>query len=177
MNTADRSVEALDTALRRRFSFINMPPNPSVIKKDGTTTGILNIGTSKIDLIELLTIINKRIEILLDGDHLIGHSYFMGVDNIGGLKLAFSKQIIPLLQEYFYGDYGKISLVLGEGFCTGEKTSDISNVFASSTDYETDVFAEKVIYELKDLNKISDEDFIGSINTLLNKIEKVEDSE
>ena len=125
MNTADRSVEALDTALRRRFSFMEMPPVPSVITSKGklkSALGKLDLGDIQVDLAELLSVINERIEILLDRDHLIGHSYFMTVDNPNGLKTAFSKHIIPLLQEYFYGDYGKIVLVLGEAFCKGAES-------------------------------------------------------
>ena len=107
MNTADRSVEALDSALRRRFSFVEIMPNPGLLKSkkiDG------------IDLTELLTKINERIEALVDRDHTIGHSYLMKVKDGDGLRNAFKNEIIPLLQEYFYGDYGKIGLVLGRGF-------------------------------------------------------------
>src|SRR5690606_20783560 len=110
MNTADRSVEALDTALRRRFSFAEMPPKPELIKTEGKAeNGIVN----GIDLSVLLETINKRIEKLLDKDHMIGHSYFLSVESLKGLKSAFQNKIVPLLQEYFFGDYGKIGLVLG----------------------------------------------------------------
>lgn len=113
MNTADRSVEALDTALRRRFSFIEMPPCYSLIRTDGKAKdGIIN----GIDLSLLLEIINKRIEKLLDKDHMIGHSYFLNISTLNDLKSTFQNKIIPLLQEYFYGDYGKIGLVIGAGF-------------------------------------------------------------
>lgn len=110
MNTADRSVEALDTALRRRFSFIECPSRPELLRAK-------KIGT--IDLEQLLTTINARIEMLLDRDHHIGHSYFMnwdGTDPELQLRTVFRNNIIPLLQEYFYGDPVKIGLVLGEGF-------------------------------------------------------------
>ncbi len=109
MNTADRSVEALDTALRRRFTFIEMPPDYD----------ISNLDTEMIEGISLKNIlqtINNRIEKLLDKDHLIGHSYFLNVDDLEGLKKVFQHNIIPLLQEYFYGDFAKIGLVLGEAF-------------------------------------------------------------
>jgi len=171
MNTADRSVEALDTALRRRFSFVEMPPEPDVVSKHGSLKnqeGILRSGDFNIDLVELLQTINDRIEILLDRDHLIGHSYFMSVKDIDSLSTSFAKQIIPLLQEYFYGDYGKISLVLGEGFCEGVR-ADTKNVkFATTKDYDTSVFEDKVLYKIKD---VLDEgfDMVGAIKTLLNK--------
>lgn len=107
MNTADRSVEALDTALRRRFSFVEMLPDPSLLE---------NRDVDGIDLTALLTVINQRIEALVDRDHTIGHAYFMNVHTIEELKTTFYKNIIPLLQEYFYGNYAKMAMVLGEAF-------------------------------------------------------------
>jgi AAA domain (dynein-related subfamily) len=109
MNTADRSVEALDTALRRRFTFEEIMPDPELL---------MDIEFNGFTLETLLTTINDRIEVLLDRDHTIGHSYFINIksNDTSGLKLAFENNIIPLLQEYFYHDYSKIALVLGEGF-------------------------------------------------------------
>lgn len=109
MNTADRSVEALDTALRRRFSFMEIMPEPSLLT---------NIEFNGFNLAEVLEAINERIEVLLDRDHTIGHSYFLKLKSgdINGLKSVFANNIIPLLQEYFYHDYEKIALILGEGF-------------------------------------------------------------
>ncbi|WP_185204778.1 McrB family protein [Chryseobacterium sp. C3] len=107
MNTADRSIEALDTALRRRFCFEEMLPKPNLLND-------MIIGTVKLD--ELLTTINKRIEVLLDRDHTIGHSYFINVKTEQDLRNTFKTNIIPLLQEYFYGDYEKIGMILGIGF-------------------------------------------------------------
>ena len=109
MNTADRSVEALDTALRRRFSFIEIMPD---------STLLTNIEFKGFTLAEVLETINERIEVLLDRDHTIGHSYFLDLESgdVKGLKSVFANNIIPLLQEYFYHDYEKIALILGEGF-------------------------------------------------------------
>jgi 5-methylcytosine-specific restriction endonuclease McrBC GTP-binding regulatory subunit McrB len=109
MNTADRSVEALDTALRRRFSFTEIMPKSSLLVQkqfNGFT------------LADVLQSINERIEVLLDRDHTIGHSYFLQLESgdIEGLKSVFVNNILPLLQEYFYHDYEKIALILGEGF-------------------------------------------------------------
>lgn len=92
MNTADRSVEALDTALRRRFTFEEMLPKPFLLKDK-------NIGT--VNLEEVLTIINKRIEVLLDRDHTIGHSYFMNVKNENDLRNTFKNNIIPITTRVF----------------------------------------------------------------------------
>jgi 5-methylcytosine-specific restriction protein B len=167
MNTADRSVEAIDTALRRRFSFEEMKPNPELIATEGKlkeTNGVL--GT--IDLPLLLSTINRRIEKLMDKDHLIGHSYFMAVTNLKELKSAFQNKIIPLLQEYFFGDYGKIGLVLGNGFFEPEEEPN-ENIFADFGDYNASEFAERVIYKIKKVAAMSDEEFIQAIHLLQNK--------
>ena len=160
MNTADRSVEALDTALRRRFSFVEFPPKYDLLYNKE--------AIEEIDLKKLLETINNRIEVLLDRDHLIGHSYFLNIDSIKKLKSAFANQLIPLLQEYFYGDYGKIALVLGEGFCHKKKNDKVS--FAPiSNNYDTEAFNEKVIYVLENVSKMEDENFKEAIKTLVNK--------
>ena len=169
MNTADRSVEALDAALRRRFSFEEMPPNSDLIGTEGALNevgGILDLEElGKINLPELLDIINLRIEKLLDRDHQIGHSYFMSVESLDDLKLAFQNKIIPLLQEYFFGDYGKIGLVLGKVF--DSKDDSNKNNFADFSDVDADEFSERPIFKIK--THISDDDFIKAINSLLNK--------
>ena len=105
MNTADRSIALLDIALRRRFNFIEMPPRYNLLKP-------INTETNEINLQELLKAINTRIELLLDKDHLIGHSYFVKVEILDDLKEVFKNSIIPLLQEYFYDDFEKIKFVL-----------------------------------------------------------------
>lgn len=148
MNTADRSIEALDTALRRRFSFREMPPKPELIKTEGAlkeTEG--KIGD--IDVVNLLETINKRLEKLIDKDHRIGHSYFMHIKTVAELKIAFKDKVIPLLEEYFFGDFGKIGLVLGSSFV--EKLKE-NAVFASFDDYgdAKQDLAERPVYKIKD---------------------------
>lgn len=165
MNTADRSVEALDAALRRRFSFEEMPPQPKLITTEGklkAKNGLLG----NIDLSIVLNTINTRIEKLLDRDHQIGHSYFMSVSSVEDLKVAFQNKIIPLLQEYFFGDYGKIGLVLGKGFFEDVETPT-ENLFADFYDYDASEFAERAIYKIKSISNISDDKFIAAINLLL----------
>ncbi|EGK7561756.1 AAA domain-containing protein, partial [Campylobacter coli] len=104
MNTADRSITSLDTALRRRFEFVEMMPDPSV----------LSDNYKDVNLQELLKAINTRIEYLLDREKTIGHAFFIGVKNLEDLKKVFQNKIIPLLQEYFYNDYALISAVLND---------------------------------------------------------------
>ena len=148
MNTADRSIEALDTALRRRFSFREMPPKPELILQEGK----LRIKDGKIDdidVVEVLKAINDRIEKLIDKDHKIGHSYFLGIDTLEELKQAFKDKVIPLLEEYFFGDFGKISLVLGSTFISKSAKSGVS--FAKNNEYDPSVASdllERNVYEI-----------------------------
>ena len=134
MNTADRSVEALDTALRRRFSFVEMQSKPDILSKVG-----------EVDLRKLLKTINQRIEVLIDKDHQIGHSYFIGIQNIDDLKRTFKDKIIPLLEEYFYGDFGKIGLVLGGAFI---KLAENQVAFPENFEYEKNFLEDKKIYHI-----------------------------
>ncbi|TDQ18606.1 5-methylcytosine-specific restriction protein B [Algoriphagus boseongensis] len=198
MNTADRSVEALDTALRRRFSFREMPPIPELLEPTlmlqrlwlkyedlqwddpkwiSVEKDFLELHKAKItnrkayELLEqendlnllpirfkeliqfeginleiLLKTINRRIEKLLDRDHLIGHSYLIQAYSWAELEKSFYENIIPLLQEYFYGDYAKIGAILGEGFV--RKQDDNLIEFASG--FEAEIDNERVIYQIID---------------------------
>ena len=105
MNTADRSLVMLDTALRRRFNFVEIAPNPSLL------TNIDNVDCGKV-----LTVLNQRIEQLFDKEHAIGHSFFMKCKNIEDLMTTFDKRILPLLEEYFFDDFSKLSPILNGHF-------------------------------------------------------------
>ncbi|EMN7731570.1 AAA family ATPase [Bacillus cereus] len=111
MNTADRSITLMDTALRRRFEFIEMLPDISLLSED----------VDGINVKELVQTINQRIEYLYDRDHTIGHAFFLGSD-LSEQKLIniMQKKVIPLLQEYFYDDWEKIELVLGGAVSNGD---------------------------------------------------------
>lgn len=141
MNTADRSVEALDTALRRRFSFEEMPPNYELPELSNELFGY---PASKI-----LKTINYRIEKLLDKDHAIGHSYFINKDDVSIVE-SFYKCIIPLLQEYFFGDFGKIGLVLGNGFVKQKEWDKTSDSFAEFDYDNSSDFEERNVFEIID---------------------------
>ncbi|MCC9073565.1 AAA family ATPase [Flavobacterium sp. F-65] len=221
MNTADRSIEALDTALRRRFSFEEMLPQANLLTPSGMYCRLLwkyefvgwqdkkfvekenelfsllevseewrtnkvsvwetmkkekdksnisyfdSFSVNGVDLKKLLEKINKRIEYLIDKDHTIGHSYFMAVNNFDDLKLAFRNKIIPLLQEYFFGDYGKIGLILGQGFFEPINSEENDILFAEFHDYDGSDFTEKTIYNIKDILLFEDEEMKMAIATLL----------
>ncbi|NCU27121.1 hypothetical protein EOM86_10440, partial [Candidatus Nomurabacteria bacterium] len=125
MNTADRSIARIDAALRRRFNFVEMLPESETLK---------DILVEGIDIAQMLNTLNKRITVLLDREHTIGHSYFLqplkADPSIDRLATIFENEIIPLLQEYFYDDYEKIQLVLGDN----QKPDDSTRFIVKKTD-------------------------------------------
>ncbi len=116
MNTADRSIALLDTALRRRFDFEEMMPKPELLSEN----------IEGIDLEQLLTKINDRIKNEYDRDHQIGHSYLMGVKNKEQLERAYKNRILPLLNEYFYNDIDSVAKILN---CKPNDVSSKENWF------------------------------------------------
>ena len=145
MNTADRSIALLDTALRRRFEFIEMMPEPY---HASISTDIEGVNCQK-----LLVAMNDRIRFLLDREHQIGHTYFMDVDDMESLAATFKNRIIPLLQEYFYDNWEKIDLVLnGNGFIedkSEELRKDILEKLPENKNALGDLIdEERKIYEL-----------------------------
>lgn len=146
MNTADRSITSLDTALRRRFEFIEMMPD----------VGKLSNNCEGVDLQKLLEVINARIEYLLDREKTIGHAFFIGVENLEDLKKVFQNKIIPLLQEYFYNDYALINAVLNDNGIL-EKQDINSNYLKSITEF---IESDKVIYKFSDSKDWEGETFI-----------------
>ena len=126
MNTADRSIALMDTALRRRFYFEEMLPNYDLLKD----IFVEDEGV-KVNIGAMLKAINERIEYLYDREHTIGHAVFLELkenNNIDKLENIFKKSVIPLLQEYFYEDYDKIRLILGDN----AKDEDEQFIFAES---------------------------------------------
>ena len=116
MNTADRSIALLDTALRRRFDFEEMMPTPELLSEN----------IEGVDLAQLLTQINERIKKDYDKDHQIGHSYLMGVKNKEQLERAYKNRILPLLNEYFYNDIDSVAKILN---CKPNDVSSKENWF------------------------------------------------
>lgn len=143
MNTADRSIALMDTALRRRFQFVEMMPDADVLR---------DIGADKVDdfdVAAMLEKINERITFLYDREHTIGHAFFTKLakePTIENLKAIFKKSVIPLLQEYFYEDYQKIQLVLGDNGKTDPSTKfildeevKVKNIFKGNADDVVDL--------------------------------------
>lgn len=143
MNSSDRSLTGLDIALRRRFTFIEMPPKPELL--NGISIEGVNIG-------KLLDVMNQRIEVLLDRDHCIGHANFMSLSNdseLDDLAQIFKQKIIPQLQEYFFDDWEKINLVLfNNGMVVENNKINISSLFPNSMDQE--YFEQKKIWKIDD---------------------------
>lgn len=145
MNSSDRSLTGLDIALRRRFTFIEMPPKPELLN-DLEVEG-LNIG-------ELLKVINQRIEVLLDRDHCIGHANFMSLkkqQTLEHLATIFKQKIIPQLQEYFFDDWEKINLVLFNNKMLVEDDSlKMADLFPANLEQELGYSNEKKIWKINE---------------------------
>ena len=145
MNTADRSIASVDTALRRRFRFREMLSDPHVLS---------GINVEDISIENMLKRLNYKISVLYDREHVIGHAYFLKLrddPSIEMLGAIFENSIIPLLQDYFYNDYEKIRLVLGDNIKEAEdeqfiiaRDVDTAGLFGN-TDFE---FDDGMVYEI-----------------------------
>lgn len=151
MNTADRSIALLDTALRRRFTFIEKMPDPEVIRDI-----VIHSNNKQVDVQSLLSKINRRIEILFDREHTIGHAFFVGLqdgnDGFKNLEIIFKEKIFSLLQEYFYADYRLIMMVLGIPVDNTDATKFISISEINDTDieFDTDDKLPSVLYQINE---------------------------
>ena len=158
MNTADRSIALMDTALRRRFEFVEMMPEYDNLNK---------INIEGINIGEMLKTINERIEYLYDRDHTIGHAYFIDVSDLKTLANVFKNKILPLLQEYFYDDWEKIRLVLGDSQFIKEKKS-ANALFKSDTDYIND----KILYEIDKEAFYDEQNYLKIYNLTNNQVDE-----
>lgn len=111
MNTADRSIALMDVALRRRFTFEEMMPDASALS-DALDEAKVDSPVREL-VVNVFTKLNERLRFLYDREHQIGHAYFLGVRSLDDLRAAFADRILPLLQEYFYGQWDKVALTLG----------------------------------------------------------------
>lgn len=153
MNTADRSIALLDIALRRRFEFREVEPNYRVLDEP--------VGS--VDLGRMLNRINDRLEYLLDRDHRIGHAYLMEAETVEDLRRVFKLQIIPLLQEYFFDDFGRVALVLatppGVPAFLSRKRVTHTSLFPGSIDASLPM--ERSRYVITDPESWSEASFLG----------------
>lgn len=176
MNTADRSLALLDTALRRRFEFVPVLPDT----RDETDAPLFGLRVKKADKKEIniplmLSVINQRIEALYDRDHCIGHAYFTSLKDLGEAKRfeelsqIFRNRILPLLEEYFFEDWQKIRLVLGDNqkkegaqFVKESKDheKDLSSLFGSG-DHGLDSYTTKQRYEICEKSFDNPDAYIG----------------
>ena len=195
MNTADRSVEALDTALRRRFSFQSVPPAPALLTSVEVTVlpssdqpasdTVLSVAAEAkvgyrkpedaaaaytIDLEKLLRTINRRLTALLDAEHQIGHGYLMPVMTadhpLDTLREVFYRKIIPLLQEYFFNAMEKVVLVIGSDFFTTPDLPETSGNFFATSD-RPDEWLEASAYQPPyHLRSLTDEEFMNAVRNV-----------
>jgi 5-methylcytosine-specific restriction protein B len=159
MNTADRSIALLDLALRRRFTFVEMRPQPSVIEPP---------VVAGVDLRALLARLNERIAALRDRDHQIGHSYLLHLRDAGDLHFAWYRRVVPLLQEYFYNDGERLKAVIGGRFVRPVKMSATNAAFKELYD------AEQPPYEVVELQG---DEFLKALGALAGAASEVEEGE
>ncbi len=142
MNTADRSIAVIDTALRRRFTFVEIEPDETVISE--TCNAIIN---DQVDLTKLMKALNEKIMKKYDRDHRIGHAYFMGIDNLKDLYQTWYYKILPLLGEYFYNDITTLRNIVGKDFYDDYGNIiylDMNSVENTASEFEINI---KKIYE------------------------------
>lgn len=180
MNTADRSLALLDTALRRRFDFV--PVLPDTRDEAGAPLFGLRVtlGEQLIDIPRMLSVINQRVEALYDRDHCIGHAYFTalaqvpdGDERLVALSQVFSNRIVPLLEEYFFEDWQKIRLVLADNqkpkaarfvIESQDHEEDLARLFGS--DHGLDTYTTKRRYVVQDASFTNPDAYIGIYQAL-----------
>ena len=155
MNTADRSLDSMDLALRRRFTFVEMEPQAELVAQKAAQPIIATIDLSK-----LLAALNARIEILLGADYRIGHAYFMNITNFYDLRNLFERQLIPLFGQYFFDDLSKVGLLLGKAFVQ-KKGVKADEAFADFEHDFVEELAHTTLYEITDPEEWDAEAFIS----------------
>ena len=159
MNSSDRSLTGIDIALRRRFTFIEMLPQPKEIKyEDGELIKISgkdrNGNDQQVIVADLLSVMNQRIEVLLDRDHCIGHANFMSLKKqptLEHLATIFNQKIIPQLQEYFFDDWARINLILfNNGMIIEDKDIKIASLFPPNIRDDIHYSEQKKIWKINE---------------------------
>jgi 5-methylcytosine-specific restriction protein B len=164
MNTADRSLAGLDIALRRRFTFKEMPPEPELLND----INVFDVdGEFAVNIKQMLGKMNERIEVLLDRDHCLGHAYFMPLksdSSIKNLAFIFRQQILPLLEEYFFEDWERIAWVLNDQNKKQPEHKFLKNVSADLSNL-SNLFGAEVAGNLQDRRWHINEDAFGKIES------------
>jgi hypothetical protein len=164
MNTADRSIALMDVALRRRFAFQELAVDYEALRTDYADCQDSELAT--VDLVAILRTINERLRILLDREHQIGHAWLFGVRDLSDLRTRFAGRIVPLLAEYFFDDWSRICLVLGEDPRKAAPTDFVAKAVAGQSEQHR-LFgrtvregADPVLYDLWPSDTWSVEQFI-----------------
>lgn len=146
MNTADRSIALLDLALRRRFSFWEVMPDSALI------------NFKVVDLGAVITILNRRICMLLDRDHQIGHSYFCEIKNTSDLHFAWFNRVLPLLQEYFYNASDRLHALLGDDFLEKQNFEKLAPRLSDFVDAESAQYSPR---------QLSADELVAALNKII----------
>lgn len=162
MNTADKSIALIDSALRRRFDFIELMPSAKVLGNILDNGGIIE----GVNIPKVMSLLNERIMVLYDRDHTLGHALFINVSSLEDLQKVFQNKVIPLLQDYFYGDLVKVKAIL----------NDKHDVFVKRKQFKVQLFESNLIENLYDIEAqydlatdVSYDDFIKYIKHIDNE--------
>ncbi|MGV2875885.1 AAA family ATPase [Macrococcus capreoli] len=167
MNTADKSIALIDSALRRRFDFIELMPNAKVLSNILDNGGIID----GVNIPKVMSLLNERIMVLYDRDHTLGHALFINVSSLEDLQKVIQNKVIPLLQDYFYGDLVKVKAVLNDKF----------DIFVKRKQFKIQLFDSNLIENLYDIEAqydlvtdVSYDNFIKYIHHIDNEISNEE---
>ncbi|WP_414055787.1 AAA family ATPase [Macrococcus equi] len=137
MNTADKSISMIDSALRRRFDFIELMPDSKVVANILNESGVFeNVSVPKV-----MDLLNERISVMYDRDHTLGHALFLNINSLEDLQKVFQNKVIPLLQDYFYGDLYKVKAIL----------NDKNSIFVKNKKLNASLFDSSLIENLYEI--------------------------